>query len=121
MIGIDLFKIQRKTIFHKKVLDRFFFKSELKIIEEKKDTQLFAAKIWAIKESVYKLLHNLYPDLWFNKLAIEVSCKNFVFKIKYNKQNDPNINILVDSINWENIYISDSDEGDYLVVVAIMK
>lgn len=120
MVGIDIFDNKRKDIFTNKILKRFFLEKELQLILNSKDKQMMAAKFWAVKEAVYKLLHNIYPDLWFNKFAIEVSYDNFVFKVKYLKQNDLSINSVVDKINWRSIYISDSDENDFLIVIAMM-
>lgn len=121
MVGIDLFENKRREIFSEKIIKRFFLESEINLILQSEHQTILASKIWSVKEAVYKLLHNLYPDLYFNKLAIEVSYVNFVFKVQYKKQNDISINKIVDEINWKNIFISDSDEKDYLIVIAIMK
>lgn len=118
MVGIDLFDNRRKKIFTERIIKRFFLPSEVDLILKNSSSQTIASKIWSVKESVYKLLHNLYPQIYFNKLAIEVSYFNYVFKVKYVKQNDPIINQIVDTIDWQNIFISDSDEGNYLVVIA---
>ncbi len=120
MVGIDLFSNKRKEIFNnKKIINRFFFNEEINLINQVTDKNSLAAKIFACKEAVYKLLHNLYPDLYFNKFAIKVSYVNYVFKISYVAQKNEIINQTIKNINFNNIYISDADEAEYIVVIAM--
>lgn len=121
MVGIDLFDNKRRDVFSKKIIERFFLKDEVNLILSTTFPEITASKFWCVKEAVYKLLHNLYPNLYFNKLSINVKYTNYVFKVSYIKQNDLKINEVVDQLNWDNIYISDSDEKDTLCVVAILK
>ena len=121
MVGIDLFENKRRVIFNdEKIVQRFFFNEEIEIAKQFKDKATFYAKVFACKEAVYKLLHNLYPNLFFNKFAIKVSYCNFVFKVEYVLQNDEKINNAIKKINFNKIYISDSDEKDYIVLIAML-
>ncbi|MBR4486906.1 4'-phosphopantetheinyl transferase superfamily protein [bacterium] len=121
MVGIDLFENKRKIIFkNNKIVHRFFFADEIELAKKIKDKTTFYAKVFACKEAVYKLLHNLHPNLFFNKFAIKVNYCNFVFKVEYVLQDDEEINNVIKTIDFEKIYISDSDEKDYIVLIAML-
>ncbi|MBO6073485.1 4'-phosphopantetheinyl transferase superfamily protein [bacterium] len=121
MIGIDLFEIKRKIIFcNKNIIKRFFFDEEINQSKIEKDSTLYYAKLFSVKEAVYKLLHNLYPTLYFNKFSIKVAYANYVFKVEYVLQNNKEINNVIKTIDFKKIFISDADEKDYLITIAML-
>ena len=121
MVGIDLFEIIRKSFFdNKKIIKRFFFVDEINRSKTEKEPTLYYAKLFSIKEAVYKLLHNLYPNLYFNKFSIKVTYSNYVFKVEYVLQNNEEINNVIKTIDFKKIFISDSDEKDYLITIAFL-
>ncbi|TNK92362.1 ACP synthase [Mycoplasmopsis pullorum] len=100
MIGVDLTKISRFANLTDAFIQRFLHLEEYEIyqnITNEKQKQIFLAKIWAIKEAIFKI-DNSYSH--FDQVKLDITDKG---------------------VKHPNFWISISHEEDFLVAFVMKK